>query len=595
MDSHNLSKLRKLIAENNIGYYLVLTQDAHNSEYVSPCDKRREHISQFTGSAGTAIIGRDKYVELATDGRYWIQAEAQLGSSWALRKEGMAGVVGWVNAISSRAKAENVAIGVDPKLISYQQAKQIIDSGAELRAIEKNLVDQVWKHKPEEPANEIFELSTQFSGQSTPSKIADLRAKVKKMGADAIVLSALDQIAWLLNLRGSDIDYNPVFKSYLVLTFDECVLYVSPQHSLPPKDHLEGITVKNYDAVFDDVKTLSFTMEKKVWVASNSSWAMVKAAGDRAILDPYSPVEEAKAVKNAVEISNAQKAQLNCGTSVLRLLSWLKKSMDDGQPVTEYEASQKLQEFRMLLPGFKGPSFETISSSGPNAAVIHYAPSPEGSRTLRPNEVYLCDSGSQFELGTTDTTRTAWFGKMNPPDELKEAYTLVLKGHIALATAVFREGSTGYMLDPLARQPMQKYGYDYNHGTGHGVGSYLNVHEGPMYIGMNAARASAPLEVGNIISNEPGIYKEGCFGIRIESLMVVEPTRTKYQMGTKFLHFRTMTLVPLDLNLIEVELLERDEIAWINRYHARCRKELEPMVSGHDREYLHFHTTPIQI
>lgn len=378
-----------------------------------------------------------------------------------------------------------------------------------------------------------------------------------------------------------------------MVTLDECVLYISALHSLPPKDKLEGITAKNYEDIFDDVKTLSFTMEKRVWVHPNSSWAMVTAAGDRAILSMFSSMEEAKAIKNAVEIANAQKAQLLCGSSVLRLFSWLKKSLDEGHSVTQYEASKKLQEFRMSLPGFKGASFQTIASSGPNAAIIHYTPSPQGSRVLTSNEAYLCDSGFQFEYGTTDTTRTVWFGTTNPPDELREAYTLVLKGHIALASAVFPEKSTGYMLDPLARQPMQEYGYDYNHGPGHGVGSYLNVHEGPVYIGPSAARASALLEVGNIISNEPGIYKQDCFGIRIESLMVVEPTRTKYQMGKRFLHFRTMTLVPFDLNLIDVEILERDEISWINRYHARCRNELDPLVSGHDREYLHYHTPPL--
>lgn len=592
MDETQLDQLRDLIAQSGIGYYLVLTQDAHCSEYVSEEDKRRERVSGFTGSAGTAIIGSESYLELATDGRYWQQAGNQLGSNWVLRKEGFQGVATWSRAISERAKAEEVSVGVDPRLITYELAGIIRSTGVTLKPV-RGLVDKVLVSPARNKKTSVFSVDTTTTGQSFGSKIADLRQALRTASADVIVLSALDEIAWLLNLRGEDIDYNPVFKSYLIVTQSEVNLYISQEdHELPIADlERDNINLRDYDSIFEDVQVHS--LHSSVWVPPHSSWAMATAAGNRAILNRSSPVELAKAVKNQVEIDGARKSQYLCGKSIVQQLSWLQHELRNGKEITEFEAAQKLLQLREELPGFRGLSFETISSSGPNTAIIHYSPPKDSGRKISLDEVYLLDSGCQFVFGTTDTTRTCWFGEPNEvPEEIKEAFTLVLKGHISLATQMFPQGTHGYKLDSIARQHLWRYGLDYAHGTGHGVGSYLNVHEGPIGISGNYTSKSVPLEPGNIISNEPGYYKPDHFGVRIESLLAVKQAEPKRSSST-FLQFDTITCVPLDRNLINPNLLSQEELQWVNEYHRWVAYVLEKELDGVALEYLIYHTTPI--
>lgn len=592
MDETQLDQLRDLIARNDIGYYLVLTQDAHCSEYVSEEDKRRELVSGFTGSAGTAIIGSESYLELATDGRYWQQAGSQLGSNWVLRKEGSQGVATWSKAISERAKAEGVSVGVDPRLITYELANIIRSTGVELKPV-RGLIDKVIASPVSKRKSSVFAVNTTTTGQSFGSKIADLRQALRTASADVIVLSALDEIAWLLNLRGEDIAYNPVFKSYLIVTQSEVNLYISQEdHELPIAElECENIKLRDYESIFEDVQLHS--LHSSVWVPPHSSWAMATAAGSNAILNRSSPVQLAKAVKNQVEIDGARKSQYLCGKSIVQQLSWLQHELRNGKEVSEYEAAQKLLQLREELPGFRGLSFETISSSGPNASIIHYSPAKNSSRKVSLDEVYLLDSGCQFVFGTTDTTRTCWFGEPDTvPAEIKEAYTLVLKGHISLATQMFPQGTHGYKLDSLARQYLWRYGLDYAHGTGHGVGSYLNVHEGPVGISGTYSARSVPLEPGNIISNEPGYYKPGHFGVRIESLVAVKQAGPK-KSASAFLQFDTITCVPLDRNLINPALLSQEELQWVNDYHQWVARVLEKELDGISLAYLIYHTAPI--
>lgn len=583
-ESGPLAKLRGLMAVHGLDYYLVLSQDEHNSEYVACADKRREFISGFTGSAGTAIIGRSGYCELATDGRYWLQAADELSSDWVLRKENHPGIVTWSKAISSRAKEEGAVIGVDPRLITFDTAKLILGSGADLRAVEPNLVDEVWVDKPAEPSQPVFALGLEYSGVDTQSKLENLRFHLTSRRADAIALAALDEIAWLLNLRGSDIEYNPVFKAYALVTKSETRLYLNQTRELPALP--SRVRLLDYSRVFEDMAELA-QQGKKIELSSKASWAAVLAAGQGAVVTDAQPVALAKAVKNDVEIAGARRAQVYCGTAVVRLLCWLGKRLAEGAEVTEFEASQQLEKFRQELPEYQGPSFETIASSGANAAVIHYTPSPTTSSYISKDAVFLLDTGSQFLYGTTDTTRTVFYGDA-PPAALTSAYTLVLKGHLALARARFPVRTAGYQLDVLARQFLWNEGLDYVHSTGHGVGAFLNVHEGPVGIGPDAKRWSAQLAPGAILSNEPGYYKAKQFGVRIESLVVVQQRAPR-----EFLEFETITLVPFARNLIELDRLTTEERLQIDQYHAHVRAILAPHLSDADLEYLLEHTEPL--
>lgn len=603
-----LENLRSLLDKNGVGLYVVLTQDEHNSEYVAEADQRRAFISGFTGSAGTAVIGQN-FAELATDGRYFLQAEKQLGPEWTLRKEGSPDVSPWSKAIIEKAKELNSNIGVDPKLIQYSIVQgmraQLEGTQLEVTAIEKNLVDEVWPNKPQLPQDPVYELDVSVTGESFQSKLKNLRKQLETNGAQAIVLFELDEIAWLFNLRGSDVQYNPVFKSFAIISHDSACLYIDQNKIGTLSGEYSVVDFKPYNKVYEDAHTLGlrvlkekeagFVREDKceaIWIPAGASWALNRAFDGCKVISTISPVKIAKSVKNEVELDGSREAYRKCGLSIVRYLSWLERELDAGQKITEYEGSMKLLEIREQLADFRGLSFDTISSVGPNAAIIHYSPSPEGNTLISKDKIYLLDSGCQFTHGTTDTTRTVHFG--TPTDEERLAYTLVLKGHIALARAVFPQGTNGYQLDPLARQYLWKYGLDYRHGTGHGIGSFLNVHEGPMGISSGVAQVQQPLCVGNVISNEPGYYKDGHFGVRIESVVVVRKAATPNNFaGKNYLEFETITLVPYDRKLIDEQLLDAGERDWVNKIHERTRSALHPHLNDEERRWLAYHTQPI--
>ncbi|KAK4123251.1 Creatinase/aminopeptidase [Parathielavia appendiculata] len=586
-----LAALRSLMKEKGVDIYVVPSEDSHASEYIAACDARRAFISGFTGSAGTVVVTQDK-AALATDGRYFNQASKQLDGNWLLLKTGMQDVPTW-QEWTAEESAGDKTVGVDPALIASSVAEKLDASvkksgGAGLKAVDENLIDQVWgDNRPARSSNPIVLLPEKYSGKDTATKLADLRRELEKKKAAGFVLSMLDEIAWLFNLRGSDITYNPVFFSYAIVTQNSATLYVDDSKlSDECRSYLDQnkVSVKPYDTLFKDANALASVAEskgaseppKKYLVSNKGSWALKLAlGGDKFVEEVRSPVGDAKAVKNDTELEGMRQCHIRDGAALIEFFAWLEDQLIDKKAVIdEVAAADKLEEFRKKQQDFVGLSFDTISSTGPNAAVIHYKPERGNCATIDPNSIFLCDSGAQYLDGTTDTTRTLHFG--TPSAAEKKAYTLVLKGNIALDTAVFPKGTTGFAVDCLARQFLWKQGLDYRHGTGHGVGSYLNVHEGPIGIGTRKQYADVALAAGNVLSIEPGYYEDGAYGIRIENLALVREVKTEHSFGDKpFLGFEHVTMVPYCRNLIDESLLTQDEKDWLNRSNEEIRKRME--------------------
>ncbi|KAF4120257.1 hypothetical protein GMORB2_3058, partial [Geosmithia morbida] len=547
----------------------------------------RQFISGFTGSAGVAVVTSDS-AALSTDGRYIIQATKQLDSNWTLLNSALPDVPTWQDwSAEKSAGGKNVA--VDASLIASSTAKKLLEKihkcgGADLIPMEENLVDIVWgDNRPSRPRETVTNLSDTFSGKSVYRKLQDLRRELEKRNSIGFVISMLDEIAWLFNLRGSDVPYNPVFFSYAIVTLESVTLYIDETKlDGAAKAHLaqNNIRIRPYSSILDDALQLQATASRlrqggngadnRLLISNKGSWVLQRALGGDDMVDEIrSPIGDAKAIKNEVELEGMRACHVRDGAALIEYFAWLEDQLIAKKAVLdEVQGDDKLTQLRSKHHNFVCLSFPTISSSGPNAAVIHYKPVRGNCSVIDPAQIYLCDSGAQFLDGTTDVTRTLHYGK--PTDQEREAYTLVLKGNIALELAVFPKGTTGYALDCLARQYLWKNGLDYRHGTGHGVGSYLNVHEGPIGIGTRAQHAEVALSPGNVISNEPGYYVENGFGIRIENIILVNRRETKYAFGDQpFLGFENVTMVPYCRNLIDINLLTNDEKKWINSYHAQ--------------------------
>lgn len=522
---------------------------------------------------------------MATDGRYFNQAGKQLDSNWTLLKQGLQDVPTW-----QEWTLENVAggktVGVDPTTITAPEGRKLAEKikkkgGKDLVGVARNLVDEVWgKDKPARPNEPVKVLGQEFSGKKFQDKIEELRKELEKKKAAGFVVSMLDEIAWLFNLRGNDIPYNPVFFSYAVITPTTLTLYID-EHKLADtaKNHLEGVTIRPYDAIFTDIASLasessassngtSSEPKRKYFISTKASWALSQSLGGEENVDEVrSPVGDSKAIKNPTELQGMRECHIRDGAALSEYFAWLEDQLvTQKASLDEVQGADKLEEIRSRHKNFVGLSFDTISSTGPNAAVIHYKPEPGNCSTIEPSKIYLCDSGAQYLDGTTDTTRTLHFGK--PTAMEKEAYTLVLKGNIALELAVFPKGTSGFALDTLARQFLWAQGLEYRHGTGHGVGSYLNVHEGPIGIGTRIQYSEVPLSVGNVISNEPGYYEDGNFGIRIENIIMVKEKPTRFKYGDKpYLGFEHVTMVPMCRKLVDVGLLTDTERQYLDAYH----------------------------
>jgi Xaa-Pro aminopeptidase len=495
---------------------------------------------------------------------------------------------------------------VDPTVITAEGARKLSErikkkGGKKLQPVKENLIDLVWaSEKPPRPVNKIIVLDVKYTGKKFEDKLEDLRKELEKKKSPALVLSMLDEIAWLFNLRGSDIDYNPVFFAYAIVTPTDATLFIDEDKLTPEvRAHLgNAVKIKPYNAVYDDLEVLNSTFlrynqevienkgpTKKYLISKSSSWALSEGlGGDGHVEEIRSPVGDAKAIKNETELEGMRQCHIRDGAALSEYFAWLEDQLiAKGAKLDEVEAATKLEQIRSYVlnslhvselivcrkhKNFVGLSFDTISSTGPNAAIIHYSPKPGSCSVIDPNAIYLCDSGAQFYDGTTDTTRTLHFGPHPPTKAEREAYTLVLKGHIGIALAKFPPRTSGLALDALARQHLWEAGLDYRHGTGHGVGSFLNVHEGPIGIGTRMSYADVPLSVGHVISNEPGYYEDGSYGIRIENVVMVKEVQTKYKFGDKsYLGFETVTMVPMCRKLVDMELLTEKETKWLNEYH----------------------------
>ncbi|EMG51137.1 FRA1 putative Xaa-Pro aminopeptidase FRA1 [Candida maltosa Xu316] len=614
--SGRLESLRKEMKKHDLGVYIVPSEDQHQSEYVSPYDQKRSFISGFSGSAGIAIITRDLNsvgetfegtAALSTDGRYFTQAVNELDFNWILLKQGAKDEPNWKEWTVKQAiqlsldSGADVKIGVDARLITYklyQEIQSLITkelaktpkAKAELVPVAENLVDNIWEKFEELPASslgKISKLDISFTGKSVEDKLQEVRKQIKD-DIGGIVVSSLDEIAWLLNLRGSDIEYNPVFYSFVILTPDTATLYIGKDRL--SEDIVEslqkaGVSIESYDSFYSSLSTISQKIaesNKKTFVPDNANWEVVRNLKSQ-FSQGLSPVEDLKAIKNQTELEGAKIAHLKDGRALIKFFAWLEDQVIDKQElIDEIEADEKLTEFRKEEDNFVGLSFATISASGANGAVIHYKPEKGQCITINPSKMYLNDSGSQFLEGTTDTTRTVHFDTPTK-DEIRN-YTLVLKGNVALSTLKFPENTTGNLIDSIARQYLWKYGLNYAHGTSHGVGAYLNVHEGPIGIGPRPNAAAYALKAGNLISNEPGYYQEGDYGIRIENMMFIKESNLQSN-GKTFLEFETVTKVPYCRRLIDVSLLNDEEIAWINEYHAGIWKDLHQSFDKHSITY----------
>lgn len=605
MFSHDskLSHLRRLMLENGVGAYYIPGEDAHQSEYIAPCDARRAFISGFTGSSGSVIVTSEK-AALWTDGRYFLQAEKQLDpKEWTLMKAGLPDVPTRDQWITDQL-TEGSAVGVDPTLIPFELMKKWQSTfgkrNISWKPINTNLIDQIWgSDRPVRSTNPVIPLSLKFSGASFRDKLAKLREKMPQ-NCDGLIVSCLDEIAWVLNLRGQDIPFNPVFFAYMwiqkVPVTQGVILYIDKQLPQQPDDP-KDLIIKPYNSIFADLKNWHMDQEKKIdqsssllYMSPSASLALVQAAGGPSrvhLLSHSGIISIQKAIKNHVEMEGFRQCHIRDGAALVQFFAWLedaliKSSNNADGTLTEAGVAQVLSKYREQQKYFMGLSFDTISSVGPNAAIIHYKPEKGTDALLNSSMIYLCDSGAQYQDGTTDVTRTIHFGQ--PSQKEKSCYTLVLKGHISLGRSVFPMGTSGMKLDILARQYLWQYGLDYRHGTGHGVGHFLNVHEGPHGISGRLEYNEVNLVEGMTVTNEPGYYEDGQFGIRIENVMLVRKKNMSSTFGNvEYFEFETVTMAPMCRALIQVDLLCEEELLWLDCYHERVFGNLKPLLANDPR------------
>jgi len=586
--SRVLASLRKLMKDRRhvrepLAAYIIPSCDAHDSEYIAPVDMRRQYVSNFSGSAGTAIVTHDQAL-LWTDGRYYNQAQKELDTHWTLMKAGQPETPSQSEWLVNNLEPGS-AVGIHPMLCTSsswsEMSEKLKTTDCQLVEVEEDLVDLLWSQdqehpQPPRPENPVFPLQHAFTGKTWQSKVEEVRSELKAKSCDLLILSALDDVAWLLNLRGSDIEFNPVFFAYAAVSLKEVVLFISPgqvnsalQDSLTPEAMEESVTILHYTHIKEYIREAVKSGSGKIWFADTASHGLVNLVPAKRRHLKVTPVALMKAIKNEVELQGFEACHARDAAALCQYFAWLEKTVPSGQ-ITEISGADQLEIFRSELDNFVGLSFPSISSVGPNGAIIHYRPTPETDRVINREELYLIDSGAQFKDGTTDVTRTLHFG--TPSQHEKECFTRVLKGVIGLATAVFPSKIKGNCLDSFARKHLWDVGLDYLHGTSHGVGAFLNVHEGPMGISWRVYPNDPGLQAGMILSDEPGYYEDGKFGIRIENIVKIVPADTKHNFQERnFLTFETVTVVPIQTKMIDPELMSRSELDWLNNYHQLCR------------------------
>lgn len=580
--TERVAALRRFMASQGIAAFIVPSTDPHSGEYVPEHWESRKWISGFTGSAGTAVITTDK-CGLWTDSRYFLQAEEQLeGTEFTLFKDRLPETPSIPRWLGEQLPAHS-RIGIDGMTNTLGETEtlraELAPYGLEVISV-PDPFETLWTDRPSIPLNPPFLLPLHYAGESCQEKIDRIRQEMRTNQADGLLLSALDEIAWTLNLRGNDVHCNPVFVSYLLITMQDATLFILPEKLTDEiREYLETNRIKTADyRLTSDI--LSDYRGNSLQLSDSTNYSLFLAASQATeIIRRPSPVLYLKAIKNATEVAGFRAAMKRDGVAMVKFLHWLKEAVKKGKE-TEVSIDRKLYEIRSQQDLFKDISFDTIAGYQEHGAIVHYEATEESASTLRPEGLLLLDSGAQYLDGTTDITRTIVLGPVT--DEQKRDYTLVLKGFIALSTAEFPHGTCGTQLDVLARQFMWKAGINYGHGTGHGVGHFLNVHEGPHQFRMN--HVPALLLPGMTITNEPGIYKAGHYGIRTENTMlIVESRRTEYG---DFYKFEPLTLCPIDKEAIYTDMLTKDEKEWLNNYHAMVCEQLSPMLDIKEREWL---------
>ena len=577
-----LAALRQAMREAGVAAYVVPGNDPHASEYMAAHWCEMQWLSGFNGESGTVVVTEDRAL-LWTDSRYYLQAGIELkDSTIELMRESDIDCPSVVNWLSEHVQG---LIGVNPEMFSVNDFAEWKEK-IQLKSID--LIRPLWvEGRPAIPSDRLYPYSADFAGETVESKLARMREQLAAKKGDALIISALDEIAWLLNIRGNDVEYNPVVISYVVLEADKCTLFVdAAKIDSPAQNYLDfnNIDVLPYEAVFDYIRGLKGTVLFDGARVNEALYEAIPEACKK--INTKSPILIDKAHKNAVELEGERIAMRQDAAALTRFFLWLEKeAFKNGQTQTEWTLMEKLHEFRLRGENFVEESFGTIAGYKGNGAIVHYAATPEKCAVVKPEGMLLLDSGGQYLDGTTDITRTVWLGG-RIPEQAKLDYTYVLKGHIALARARFPRGTRGNQLDALAKQFMWEAGITFGHGTGHGVGHFLGCHEGPQNV--RTDNNPTALEIGHIISDEPGIYRTDKWGIRTENLITVIPAKRTKATTTEdeWLAFETLTLCFYDTNLIERSLMTDDEIDWLNAYHVRVYKEVSPLLNAEERKFL---------
>lgn len=592
--NQRLEKLREVMRREHLSAFIFPSTDAHQSEYVADHWQGRAWISGFNGSAGTAVVTM-RSAALWTDSRYFIAAEEQLrGTEFQLMKlkvEGTPTISDWIASELSQNEDECREVGLDGMVNSYNDTMALISDLRKAGGITVRTnfdpLEQIWMNRPAIPENPVDIQSLNFAGETVDDKIQRIRKALREHHADGILVSALDDIAWTLNLRGTDVHCNPVFVSYLLISSDQVSLFVNPKKiSSEVKAYLDehGISLFDYNQVEEGLE--SYADYNILLDGDETSFCLWKSVKCQEIIAAKSPIPVMKAVKNATEIEGYHRAMLRDGVAMVKFLKWLKPAVEAGGQ-TEMSIDKKLTSLRAEQNLFRDISFDTIAGYQAHGAIVHYEATPETDAPLLPEGLILIDSGAQYQDGTTDITRTIALGPVT--EEMKHVYTLVLKGHIQLELAKFPDGASGTQIDALSRECMWREGYNFLHGTGHGVGSYLNVHEGPHQIRMEWK--PTPLRAGMTVTDEPGLYLKGKFGVRIENTLLIKDF-VETTFG-KFLQMESLTLCPIDTAPIDVDMLLLEEVEWLNAYHREVFEKLSPYLEDEEVGWLAEATKPL--
>lgn len=590
--AERVKALRASLSKAGVDAVLVPRSDEYQGEYVPACAERLNWLTGFSGSAGLAVVTR-KAAALFIDGRYTVQARSETDTAvFDLSHVNRGRIHEWLSERLSKGQR----LGFDPWLHTVSEIARLKAAlepkGIALKPLARNPIDALWgDERPKPPAGEIRPQPIEFSGRSSADKIADLQKTLKDSGQQAAVLTLSDTICWLFNIRGSDVAHNPIVRAYAIVPASgKAELFIDPDRAGKDvrAEFVSLVRLRPAKEFLAQLRALK-SAGKKVRLDPNSAaFALEQTLGPKSAVRGEDPCIAAKATKNAVEIAGARAAHLRDGAAMVHFLAWLDEATADGS-LDEITVVKKLEEFRRHTNALREISFPTIAGSGPNGAIVHYRVTKKTNRKLRPGELFLIDSGAQYQDGTTDVTRTVAVGE--PTAEMRTRFTAVLKGHIQVATARFPKGTRGIDLDPFARRPLWEMGADYDHGTGHGIGSYLSVHEGPQSI---SRAGMALLQPGMLLSNEPGFYKEGEYGIRIENVVLVtEPKLVEGGAERETMGFETLTLVPIDRRLIVSEMLTPVERDWINDYHKRVYWTLTRNVDSRSSVWLEAATAPI--